>query len=115
MTDFLGSVRSEVRSNQCDQMLTLKVAQIYPNVDPKSSLNRVYFKVMSFLKAQKVTKYLGYFCNKICYQELLKIAQSGHTGSNVHNICWRRSSKKIFSRARQNLPNVIEIDLCTSL
>ena len=59
MTDFLGSVRSEVRSNQCDQMLTLKVAQIYPNVDPKSSLNRVYFKVMSFLKAQKVTKYLG--------------------------------------------------------
>ena len=56
----------------------IKVAQIYPNVDPNSSHSRVCFKVMSFLKAQKVTKYLGYFCKKICYQELLKIAQSGH-------------------------------------
>ena len=31
--------------------------------------------------AQKVTKYFGYFCMKICRQELLKIAQSGHTGN----------------------------------
>ena len=26
-----------------------------------------------------ITKYLGYFCNKTCCQELSKIAQSGHT------------------------------------
>ena len=33
-----------------------------------------------FLKiAQKVTKYLGYFCKKIGNQKLLKIAESGHT------------------------------------
>ena len=26
----------------------------------------------------KVTKYLGYFCKKICYQELSKVVQSCH-------------------------------------
>ena len=35
---------------------------------------------MSFSKAQIVITYLGYFFKKICYQELSKIAQSGHTG-----------------------------------
>ena len=34
---------------------------------------------MVFTTAQKVTKHLGYFCNKICCQEIPKIAQSGHT------------------------------------
>ena len=34
---------------------------------------------MVFTTAQKVTKHLGYFINKICCQEILKIAQSGHT------------------------------------
>ena len=29
--------------------------------------------------AQKVTKHLGFFSNKICYQEIPKIVQSGHT------------------------------------
>ena len=55
-------------------MQKFKVAQIYPKVDPKSSQSSVYFKVMSFSKAQIVTKYLGYFCKKICYQEFSKIA-----------------------------------------
>ena len=26
-----------------------------------------------------MSKYLGYFCEKICHQDLSKIAQSGHT------------------------------------
>ena len=43
-------------------MEKLKVAQIYPKVDTKSSQSSVYFKVMSFSNAQIVTKYLGYFC-----------------------------------------------------
>ena len=48
-----------MRCGQCDQMLTLKVAQIYPNVYPKSNHSRVFFEVMLFLKTQKVTKDLG--------------------------------------------------------
>ena len=32
--------------------------------------------------AYKVNKYLGYFCKKICSQDVLKIAQSGHTGGH---------------------------------
>ena len=63
-----------VTGGKCDQMKELKVAQIYTKVDPKSSQSSVYFKVMSFSKAQIVTKYLGYFCKKICYQEFSKIA-----------------------------------------
>ena len=34
---------------------------------------------MFFKIAQKVAKYLSYFCKKICSQELSKIAESGHT------------------------------------
>ena len=34
---------------------------------------------MVFTTAQKVTKHLGYFWNKICWPEIPKIAQSGHT------------------------------------
>ena len=29
---------------------------------------------------QIVANHLGFFCKKFCCQELLKIAQSGHTG-----------------------------------
>ena len=35
---------------------------------------------MLFATAQIVTNHLSYFCNKICCQEIPKIAQSGHTG-----------------------------------
>ena len=38
---------------------------------------------MSLWKAHLVTKYFGYLCKKICYQELSKIAQSGHTEGNA--------------------------------
>ena len=34
---------------------------------------------MVFTTTQKVTKHLGYFCNKICYHEIIKITQFGHT------------------------------------
>ena len=40
---------------------------------------------MLFTTAQKVTKHLGYFCYKICCQEMPKIALSGHTGSDVNS------------------------------
>ena len=34
--------------------------------------------MLSFKIARKVTKYFGFFCEKICHQELSKIVQSGH-------------------------------------
>ena len=36
-------------------------------------------KVVLFHIAQKLPAYLGYFCKKICYQEVKKMGQSGHT------------------------------------
>ena len=36
-------------------------------------------KMDAFKTAKKVNKYLGYFCKKICHQELSKIDKSGHT------------------------------------
>ena len=41
------------QDNRCDQVLKLKVAQMYPNIDPKIKHSTVYFKVMSFLEAQQ--------------------------------------------------------------
>ena len=35
--------------------------------------------MMAFNIALKVPKYFGFLCNKICHQELSKLAQSGHT------------------------------------
>ena len=43
----------------------------------------VLHKVILFNIAQKVTNVLGYFCKQICYQELSKIAQSGHTDGDT--------------------------------
>ena len=80
------------RPEQCDQTLKLNAAQIYSKVDPKQSYSSVYFKVMSFYKAQKVTIYLGYFCKKICYQELSEIAQSGSTDPELTERHWRSES-----------------------
>ena len=34
---------------------------------------------MVLTTTQTVTKHLGYFCNKICYHEIIKITQFGHT------------------------------------
>ena len=36
-----------------------------------------------FQNGSKVTKYFGYFCWKICCQELTKIAQSGHSAGKL--------------------------------
>ena len=48
---------------------------------------------MLFPVALKIAKYLGYFCHKICSQELSDIAQSGHTGTpdndNGKNVSYR--------------------------
>ena len=62
---------------------------MYPNIDPKIKNSMVYFKVRSFLKAQKSPNILVYFCKKICYQQLLNIAQSGHTVGNQWDE-WKR-------------------------
>ena len=48
---------------------------------PKSSLSRIFFKKCHL---SNVAKYFGYFCQKICSQDLSKVAQSGHTGRYVH-------------------------------
>ena len=47
---------------------------------PKSIHNSFNQKMMLFKVDQKESRYLGYFSNKICHQELSNIAQSGHTG-----------------------------------
>ena len=54
------------------------------------SVNSVWLdvekKVLVFTTDQNVTKHLGYFCYKICYLEIPKIAQSGHTGLSIAPI-----------------------------
>ena len=47
-------------------------------------------KVMLLKKPKQFSKYLGYFCNKICRQELSKIAQSGHSATiyQIRSIVW---------------------------
>ena len=54
----------------------------------------------------KVTKYLGNFNQKICYQEHSKVAQSGHTGWNIKyqsghtgwNIKYQSAVKRVVKR-----------------
>ena len=41
---------------------------------------------MGFTNALTVVKYLDYSCNKICCQQISKIAQSGHTGSEEGKV-----------------------------
>ena len=43
----------------------------------------------------KVTKYLGNFNQKICYQEHSKVAQSGHTGWNIK---YQSAVKRVVKR-----------------
>ena len=49
---------------------------------PKSSLTSLTWKAMLFITALKATKHLAYFCNKVSWQEIPKIAQSGQTDSH---------------------------------
>ena len=64
---------------------------MWPNVEIKRSPNftisslkschsSVYLKGVFFKGAHKVNEYLGNLSEKICHQNLSKIAQSGHTG-----------------------------------
>ena len=66
--------------------------QSCPNLSkscPKSSHSSFYLKIASFKITWKVSNYFGYFCKKICRQELSKIAQSGHTGPSSNRFKWR--------------------------
>ena len=60
-------------------MLEYKVAQFYPEVAQNVAKTLFLLKVTFFIIAQKVDKYLGHFCSKICAKCLSKVAQSGHT------------------------------------
>ena len=59
-------------------------------------------KLEVFKIAQKVNIHLGYFCKKICHQELSKIAQFGHTArvrhfSSIVRSVGRSVGKKTFT------------------
>ena len=61
-------------------MLKQKSGPIFPRVAQNCSLRSFYLKE-HFQIAQKVTKYLSYFCKYICCQDFSKIAQSGRTAA----------------------------------
>ena len=73
----------------------IKSSQIFFKTCPKSNHRSLYVKWNPF---QNSSKYLGYFCIKICHQELLKIAQSGRTGRLRRD----RRHKFGFDRLRRN-------------
>ena len=65
----------------------IKSVQIFQKVAQKVATAVLRNNGMFFEKAQKVTKYLGYFCNKIYCQEIPKISKSGHTGlTNYYRV-----------------------------
>ena len=74
---------------QCDQMLKLKVAQVFAKVAQKVVAAVGFSSKMVFYK---FAKYLGCFCKKFCHQELSKIAQSGHTDFSS----WSCPGKSLF-------------------
>ena len=50
---------------------------------------------MFFKVSQKSTIFLGYFFERICCQELSKIAQSGHTGNKRYKTShWLSSARR---------------------
>ena len=56
-----------------------KVAQFFQKL-PKSCHSSFYLKDMCFNRAHsKVAEHLGYFCKKLCHQDVSKMAQSDHT------------------------------------
>ena len=58
-------------------------------ISNQKSSQPVFLKRVVFQRAQKVNKYFGNFSKKLCHQNLLKIAQSGHTGlgEEGHSRC----------------------------
>ena len=80
---------SNLSRHQCDQMLELKVAQIFPKVDKKVA-NTVFTK-----QPKKLAIIQGFFCQKFCYHKLSKIAQSGHTARHESNFWSMRKKPQI--------------------
>ena len=57
-------------------------------------------KMDVFKTAQQVNIHLGFFCKKICHQELLKIAQSGHFAHTSRGI--RATAAATKTRNKKN-------------
>ena len=57
----------------------IKRNPIFPIVSQRESNEILNWKIPFFKRAQKVTKYLGYFLKKICSQDFSKFAQSFQT------------------------------------
>ena len=70
------------------KLIDAKFSQYFP----KSSQIIFTLKLNYFKQHIKLTEYLGYFCKQVYYQEVQKIAQSGHTGANsgqpLQNFRW---------------------------
>lgn len=65
---------------QCDQMHENRIAKINIVTSSQKLDIAVFIQKWKLLeRAQKVIKYLGWYCKKIICQKLLKPAQSGHT------------------------------------
>ena len=73
----------------------IKVAKFFPNSCPKIAI-AVFSKL--FLIAQNGTKYLGNICENICHQELSKIDQSGHTGTEPPRVWLSAKANNIFGQ-----------------
>ena len=64
-----------------------KVAQLLQK-HPKISQSSFYLKSDIFQNSPKIVNYLGYYCRKMCHQDLSKIAQSGHTVTTTYGCCY---------------------------
>jgi len=53
----------------------IKISPNFPHAAQRSSQKSFRLKGDAFKIAQNANKYVGYLCNKICRQELSKIAQ----------------------------------------
>ena len=73
---------------ECDQMQEWKVAQKFTKAAQKVAIAVFNSTGVLFKIAEKVTKYLGYFCKKFYCQNYQKTAQSGHADFLSEQI-WR--------------------------
>ena len=61
---------SELDKEQCDQILVSKLTPNFPVLAQIVTKVAFYYIVTYFRAAQKVSKYLGHFNEKICSQEV---------------------------------------------
>ena len=92
------SVVRQVNDDQCDQIMKYKVAQLSQHC-PKSCQIIFSWKLHYFKQPKKLPEYLGYFCKQICWQEIQKIAQSGHTDDDPI-FCFARKRSKSQERLK---------------